>query len=310
MALETYSLLREIQNHEAISGAALGDRFGVSRAAISKRLKELDELVETFPSKGYALRSGYQLLRLEAVIALQYHHPDWLIDTRLEVGSTNSILVAEARAGDARPKILLAERQTAGRGRRGREWQQPIGTGLSFSLRWQFDAGFNVLSGLSLAVGVWVAEVLQQFGFDISLKWPNDLYYNQAKLGGVLVEVDGDVDGPVTVVVGVGINLLKTPTVDQRVTHLNCYDKDELFVALSNRLIRGLMNYEETGFRPLRDGWMNRALWMNELVTVSSAANQQQGTLKGVDSDGSLIVLIGDELVHFSGGELSLRGTS
>ena len=310
MALETYSLLREIQNHDAISGAALGERFGVSRAAISKRLKELDELVETFPSKGYALRSGYQLLRQEAVIALQHHHPEWLVDTRLEVDSTNSILVAEARAGDARPKILLAERQTAGRGRRGRAWQQPIGTGLSFSLRWQFEAGFNVLSGLSLAVGVWVAEVLQQFGFDTQLKWPNDLYFNQAKLGGVLVEVDGDVDGPVTVVVGVGINLLKVPNVDQRVTHLNCYEKDELFVALSNRLIRGLMNYEETGFGSLKDSWMSRALWMNESVTVSSVSNQQQGTLKGVDSDGSLIVAVGGELVHFSGGELSLRGAS
>jgi biotin-(acetyl-CoA carboxylase) ligase len=70
------------------------------------------------------------------------------------------------------------------------------------------------------------------------------------------------------------------------------------------------MNYEKYGFRSLQDTWMSRALWMNESVAISSASNQQQGTLRGVDSDGSLIVAMGDELVHFSGGELSLRGGS
>ena len=310
MALDTYTLLREIQGHDAISGAALGERFGVSRAAVSKRLKDLDEVVEAFPSKGYAIRAGRQFVSLEAVEALKQYHPSWRIETLLELSSTNSFLVAAARSGDITPQVLLAERQTAGRGRRGRSWEQPLGTGLSFSVRWQFEAGFNVLSGLSLAVGVWVAEVLQQFGFEMQLKWPNDIYYQGAKLGGVLVEVDGDVDGPVTVVVGVGLNLLQTPNIDQPVTCLECQRKDELFVALANRFIQGLGQYEEKGFTCYRDGWTARALWLGQHVAVTSISQSVEGQLIGVDNDGALMLECNGKPVRFSGGEVSLRKMS
>jgi BirA family biotin operon repressor/biotin-[acetyl-CoA-carboxylase] ligase len=121
-----------------------------------------------------------------------------------ETGSTNSDLL-EACRQDAAPQLLVAETQTAGRGRMGRQWQSQTGEALTFSLAWPLQPG-TPLDGLSLAVGVALAEALDPAGSQLRLKWPNDLWLEGRKLGGVLIETLIQPQGPQAVVVGVGLN--------------------------------------------------------------------------------------------------------
>lgn len=307
MAIDNYSLLKYLQANGITSGELLGEVFGVSRAAISKRLKSLDSVVESIPAKGYQLKSGCHFVTDEALVALSQRYPNVKFDTQLQLPSTNTELIAQARAGDTSPAVLVAELQTSGRGRRGRVWQQPLGTGLSFSLRWSFDGGFNILAGLSLSVGLWIAEALSELNYEIELKWPNDLYLNGAKLGGILVEVEGDANGPVTVVVGVGINLTSVPDVGQKVSCLGDVDKDEVLLRIVRHCFDGLSTFDHSGFAPLRTLWMERALWMDRPVSVISGENVRTGVYRGVTDRGELLFDEAGVIKELSGGEISLR---
>jgi len=307
MAVDNYSLIRYLQANGTTSGEHLGEIFGVSRAAISKRMKLLDDVVERIPAKGYQLVSGRSFVSNEAVNALTMRFNDIEVTSVLSVGSTNSELMSQARAGAHSPALLVAELQTEGRGRRGKQWLQPCGTGLSFSLRWTFSGGFNILSGLSLSVGLWVASALDALGFSAELKWPNDIYLNGAKLGGVLVEVEGDANGPVTVIIGIGLNVTEAPTVEQAASCLGEVDKDELLVRVVGQCVQGLKEFEEMGFGPLRDRWLSRALWLNQPVTVVSGLSQRHGIYRGVTERGELCFEEDASEFVLSGGEISLR---
>jgi BirA family transcriptional regulator, biotin operon repressor / biotin---[acetyl-CoA-carboxylase] ligase len=125
-----------------------------------------------------------------------------------ETGSTNTDLL-EACRHDAAPQLLVAERQTAGRGRLGRSWLSAPGASLTFSLAWPLPS--SSLDGLSLAVGSSLAAALDPQGLLLKLKWPNDLWLQSRKLGGVLIETTGHGAAPCSVVIGVGINVLALP---------------------------------------------------------------------------------------------------
>lgn len=307
MILDNYTLVKYLQTHGITSGELLGEVFGVSRAAISKRLKSLDDVVESIPAKGYQLKRGCHFVTDEALVALSQYYPNVKFDAQLQLPSTNTELITQARDGDTSRAILIAELQTSGRGRRGRVWQQPLGTGLSFSLRWSFDGGFNVLAGLSLSVGLWIAEALSELNSDIELKWPNDLYLDGAKLGGILVEVEGDANGPVTVVIGIGINLTAVPEVGQKVSCLGDVDKDEVLLRIVRHCFEGLSAFEHGGFAPLRASWMERALWLDRPVSVISGDNVRTGVYRGVTDRGELLFEEAGVINELSGGEISLR---
>lgn len=191
------------------SGEALAEAFGLSRAALAKRVARLADWqlqVEARQGLGYRLSSPMERLdtaRVQAAV------PGWRVTVEAVTDSTSTQVMAAAPAAD--PQVVLAEMQTGGRGRRGRSWVSPFGTQLALSVAWSFDAMPPQLGALPLAVGVCCAEVLRSFGLaDVGLKWPNDILVGERKLGGILLEHRGEAAGGCRIVIGIGLNLSLT----------------------------------------------------------------------------------------------------
>lgn len=213
------SLLSLLVDGEWHSGEALGEAFGISRAAIWKQLQQLQAaglVVDSERGKGYRLSHPLQLLdgdQIRSGLSAAASRLLSDLDIEFSIDSTNSRAMKLVAAGqvdgqDCSGRALFAEQQTAGRGRRGRTWVSPLGRNIYSSLIWRFASGAAALSGLSLAVGVAAVKALEQIGYtDIELKWPNDLLWRGRKLGGILLEMSGDAAGPCDVVIGIGINL-------------------------------------------------------------------------------------------------------
>jgi BirA family biotin operon repressor/biotin-[acetyl-CoA-carboxylase] ligase len=212
MHAETLDLLRLLADASFHSGAALERELGAAPATIQRSLRELEHLglkLVRVPGRGYRLAEPYDCLDAAAVRAQlgpqARHFQLELLDA---CASTNTLLLERARGGAPSGSVIACELQSAGRGRRGNSWQSGLGGSLTFSLLWRFAQGAAGLSGLSLAVGVAVARALAAAGVaEVQLKWPNDLLHAGRKLGGILIELHGDAQGPTAAVIGVGVNV-------------------------------------------------------------------------------------------------------
>lgn len=241
------------------------------------------------------------------------HLPEgWAIDVRASCTSTNSLLLEDA--GGA-PRVLVALEQTAGRGRRGRAWTAHAGDSLTFSLRYRFAVRADALAGLSLVVGVALADALAAGGSaGIALKWPNDLMRAGGKLGGVLIELTSAQAGSTTAVIGVGINLALPPS-----DHYACPpaalfdltpDRERWLVtaaALIDALAAALPLFAEGGFAAFADRWNHYNLHAGQPVTVSGERLTLHGICIGADRDGALLLDTGHGIERVLAGDVSLR---
>ena len=322
----TFSVLRLLDDGEFHSGVTIARNLGVSRASVSNALQGLDEVglvVHKVHGRGYRLPGPVQWLEQGVIL----RHLDKEAKTfRLEIldtaESTNSLLLQKAAmemsSGDGSVHVVATELQTGGRGRRGREWHSGLGDGLTFSLLWRFQQGANLLSGLSLAVGVAIARVLQSFGIrGTVLKWPNDVLFHYRKLAGILIELQGDMLGPTVAVIGIGMNLKLSDCikarVDQGATDLfsiigGMPDRNKLLAALLAELVTVLREFERQGFAPFREEWVHYHGFENKCVTVHLPDGSiQEGVVHGVGEDGSLRLLTPTGNHSYSGGEITLR---
>src|SRR5262245_12061948 len=211
MGVARFSLVRILADGKPHSFEQIGRTLGLSRNEVSALIGELEALgVRAHASgDGCALAEPadlYDASRLAERLALE--SPGLSLELLDECPSTNSALAGRARAGAAHGTVLACERQTAGRGRRGNAWVSAVGGSVTFSVLWRFSRSAGALSGLGLAVAVGAAEALEKLGArGASLKWPNDLLHEGSKLGGILIETEGDAAGRVAAVVGVGVNV-------------------------------------------------------------------------------------------------------
>ena len=235
------------------------------------------------------------------------------------VDSTSSELFRRAATSDVHRHVLAAESQTAGRGRRGARWTSVPGGSLTFSLGWRFEQGAGSLSALPLAVGLALAIALERHRFrGIELKWPNDLIHNDAKLGGVLVELSGDAAGPSLAIIGIGLNV-RLPHAARRgiaqpVTDLatiapeRSVDRNTLLARLLAEQVRMLEAYATSGFASIRAAWQDRHAFRAKPVQVLLPdGSSASGTVAGVDTDGALVLESGGRALRFVSGEVSLR---
>ncbi|WP_323847300.1 bifunctional biotin--[acetyl-CoA-carboxylase] ligase/biotin operon repressor BirA [Microbulbifer magnicolonia] len=318
-------VLNLLADGEVHSGESLGAALGVSRAAVWKQLQKLERYglaLESVKGRGYRLPGGLNLLSSEAITAgLAPASRDLLRQLILcdEVDSTNAQLLARLERGCGHGVAMFAERQTAGRGRRGRNWISPFGGGINLSVGWQFSGGVQLLEGLSLAVGVALARALAEFEVpDVRLKWPNDVWCRGRKLAGVLLELSGDLTDRCAVVVGIGLNVglrgESPAAIDQPWIDLHSVrpgiDRNRLAAAMLNQLLPLLQAYPERGFGAYREAWLALDQFAGRPVRLQSATREWCGTAAGVDRSGALILDMDGEQRLFHGGEVSLREVS
>jgi BirA family biotin operon repressor/biotin-[acetyl-CoA-carboxylase] ligase len=233
------------------------------------------------------------------------------------IDSTNAEALRRITAGAGSGLVCVAEQQTAGRGRRGRDWVSPFAGNLYLSVVWEFARGATALEGLSLAVGVAVTEALARCAVvDLKLKWPNDILHEGSKLGGILIEMVGGTTGSCQAVIGIGINVSMPESaageIDQdwtdisRIAHTTP-GRNELLAALLDELLPMLPAFEQEGFGPLQARWSERDAFAGCPVVVHSGPQQVAGIARGVDDSGALLLDVGDQVQTFHGGEVSLR---
>lgn len=229
--------------------------------------------------------------------------------------STNLVLLEKAAQFHQHGRVVWAGLQTAGRGRRGRQWLSDPDCSLTFSLLWRFGKEAS-LAGLSLAVGLAVVQALEDLGYQgLGLKWPNDIWLFGRKLGGVLIELAFDSEG-VSAVIGVGMNLRLHPdwpqVIDQDVASLDMAaippPGEILLGTVLRRLGHVLQSFEQQGFAPLCGSWNKRNALHGLPVKVSSESGALQGICGDSREDGALALLSsGCDTLWVSGGDLSLR---
>jgi len=236
------------------------------------------------------------------------------IDVLPSCDSTNAALLSRAEAGAPSGTVVIAEEQTAGRGRRGRSWFASPGDSLTFSLLWRFAPG-TAPAGLSLAVGVAVARALQKVGAgETALKWPNDILKDRRKLGGILIEL---VPGaPHAAVIGIGINLRLPSGMPEDVraastaigTNGNAVEENDLLAALLGELLATLETFANLGFAAIRPEWMTRHAFQDVRVVLSTDFGPPgEGICRGVDTDGALLLEVDGRIERILSGEVSLR---
>ena len=318
-------IVRLLADGDLHSGEQLAAHLGISRAAAWKAVRKTAEVLdldlESVRGRGYRLRSPLELLddaairrALPAPVQAQIGH----IEVLPVVDSTNSWLMQRARDGAPGGIVCLAERQSEGRGRRGRAWVSPFGANVYLSLLWRYPLAPAQLGGLSLAAGVAVARALAAVGlFDVGLKWPNDLHWQRRKLAGLLLEVAGESQGPSHVVVGVGLNLTLDPAraaaIDQPWTDLTAalgaggYCRNAVVASLIVELCAALQRYGTDGLAPFLADWQRLDAYLGEVVDLVVGDRRISGVHAGIDASGALLLEVDGRLQSFHGGEVSLR---
>lgn len=321
---QTHDVLAFLADGRFHSGAELGAHLGISRSAVWKHVQRIGRWgleVHAVRGRGYRLSAPLDLLDPRAILAeLPVVARELLtsLEVHTELESTNRQLRPVPGSGPSSGRVCLAERQTGGRGRRGRPWVSPFAAHIYLSTSWRFGCSAAALSGLSLAVGVATAQALATAGAaQVGLKWPNDLVWQSRKLGGILLELFGEASGPCDVVVGVGVNVaMPAPSaslVDQPWTDLRailgdaCPGRNRIAAVLIGELLQALTHYERFGLEPFLEGWRQRDIAAGKDVELQLAQQRISGTALGVDESGALLVRTGADTLRFASGEISMR---
>ncbi|WP_215786782.1 bifunctional biotin--[acetyl-CoA-carboxylase] ligase/biotin operon repressor BirA [Pantoea dispersa] len=310
--LKLVALLADGEFH---SGEQLGEALGMSRAAVNKHIQTLKSWgldVYTVTGKGYSLPAPIQLLNEEAILA-HLHQADLAVIPVID--STNQYLLDrmdQLNSGYA----CIAEYQQAGRGRRGRKWFSPFGANLYMSMYWRLEQGPAAAMGLSLVIGIVMAEVIQSLGAaDVRVKWPNDLYLQDRKLAGILVELTGKTGDAAQIVMGAGINLVMrgegTAEINQGWINLQEagieINRNELAARLINRLREALPLFERDGLAPFVGRWEALDNFIHRPVKLLIGDREVHGIACGIDKQGGLLLEQDGEIKSWVGGEISLR---
>lgn len=317
-------LLRQLADGRFHSGQQLAQALDVSRSAVWKQIQRLESdlglVISAVRGRGYRLSAPLELLDEGRV-------RDELGETGRELldamhllpttTSTNSCASADPPLASGCARVWLAEHQTEGRGRRGREWVSAFGENLYISIAWRFDLPMTELAGLSLVVGVVVAEVLGHLGLEgHSLKWPNDVLVAERKLSGILVEVSGEADGPSTAVLGVGVNFRLPEAhgarIDQPWTDLSQVSRvrisrNRMAGILIDRLILACLLFSTERLNPFIGRWERFDGLIGQPVRIIRGEQSIEGIYRGITSSGAMVLEDGSGRSEHHAGEVSLR---
>lgn len=323
-------ILAILADAEFHSGTEIAKKIGISRAAICKQISNFEKLgIECYAVKGKGYRLAYPLqLLLKSKIEQNLNSTTKTLITTLEVhdciNSTNRYLVDKSQADNSYKtkqlgQVCFAEYQTAGKGRIGKKWVSPFGNNLYFSILWCFNNA-SAINGLSLAIGVAVIRALNECGIDeVGLKWPNDIYWQEKKLAGILIEVSGETTGHCRTVIGLGLNFYlpencaKSITQDwvdlsQILTENPAKLRNKLAATLLNYLMPSIANFEKDTFKNYLKEWRQYDCMQGKLAHVHMGKQMFTGIIKGIDDNGCLLLTDNQgEIKSFTSAEVSLR---
>jgi BirA family biotin operon repressor/biotin-[acetyl-CoA-carboxylase] ligase len=318
----------ELSDGQFHSGEDLAQALGVSRSAVWKAVKSLRDLGATLHAvrnRGYRLAKSSEPLAAERILeklSEAVRKRVRSLEVAWTVGSTNTELLSRANPPNGTSEVMLAEYQTAGRGRRGRAWLAPPGGAICLSLSWTFRDVPADLGALGLVIGVCELRALHELGVTgAKLKWPNDLLVDERKLGGILIELRAESDGPACVVIGIGLNVaLGAPLLakiaetgiaatDLVTAGLAEPSRNAVAGALVDSCVRGLLEFERDGLRPFVENWRDSDALQGKMVDVRGAVGEvTRGLARGVDLHGALLVETAEEgLKKFVSGDVSVR---
>lgn len=313
-------LLHLLASQDYVSGEWIGQELGISRSGVWKQLQQLREVGVPIDSiRGRGHRLGFDALSASGLEkSLSVTGAPVQVEHHFSIDSTNQRALS-LEGPLATPHLIVAEQQTAGRGRRGRDWHSPWGENLYFSYAFDWLGPIEKLSGLSLVVGLAVADVVStQVGISgVGLKWPNDVLVNGKKTSGILIELQGRPDEGCRVVVGVGVNvnmqasdLQASQVIDQPWTSLAIergrrLERLDCLVKLVKSIQLHLVDFFEAGLEGMVSCWNQYDIFAGENVTQKGVAEPVQGVGMGVDVSGAYQVMLDGNIEKITIGELS-----
>jgi len=322
-------LIKSLATGQFVSGQMLGEELGISRTAIAKHIKALTEMgldIYSVTGKGYKLAQPLHLLEKERINELLVndftsHSSNKLHSVQIEVhsliDSTNDYLMRRLPNQLSQGQVCLAEYQSAGRGRRGRQWISPFGSQIYLSMYWYLEQGLSAAMGLSLVTALAVSDAVKAHsGVQVQLKWPNDIYLEGVKLAGILIDLEGQALEPSHSVIGIGLNL-KMPEesgklIEQKWTDLQSHsdveiDRNALSAKLVSCLYQRLQQHQQSGLTPMLDEWHAHDAFLNKRVKLITGERTTHGICRGVNNQGALLLEVDGQVKPVYGGEVSLR---
>jgi BirA family transcriptional regulator, biotin operon repressor / biotin---[acetyl-CoA-carboxylase] ligase len=318
----------ELSDGQFHSGEDLAQALGVSRSAVWKAVESLRDLGATLHAvrnRGYRLAKSSEPLAAERILEKlsdDVRERVRSLEVAWTVGSTNTELLSRENPPNGLSEVMLAEYQTAGRGRRGRAWLAPPGGAICLSLSWTFTHVPADLSALGLVIGVCELRALRGLGVSgAQLKWPNDVLVSERKLGGILIELRAESGGPACVVIGIGLNVALGAPLLAKIAETGIAATDLITAglaepsrnavagALIDSCVRGLLEFERDGLRPFIENWRDADALQGKMVDVKGAVGEvTRGLARGVDLHGALLVETPEEgLKKFVSGDVSVR---
>lgn len=315
-------LINALAEGSFVSGQELGDKLNISRTAVSKHINALNEMgldIYSVTGKGYKLAQPLNLLSKESIVSsLPNTKAAPIIEVHSLIDSTNSYLLRRLPNQVSQGQVCLAEYQSAGRGRRGRQWVSPFGSQIYMSMYWYLDQGLSAAMGLSLVTALAVSDaVFALTDIKVQLKWPNDIYLDGVKLAGILIDLEGQALEPSHSVIGIGLNLNMPEqiagSIDQQWTDLqshygNAIDRNKLSAYLIHYLLQRLEQLNAEGLSSMVAQWHEQDFYLNKKVKLLTGERVTKGICRGINNQGALMLEIEGELKAIYGGEVSLRG--
>ncbi len=324
MPAREYEIVKILADGEIHSGQELADKAGTSRTAVWKHINKIRAkqiAVRAVKGKGYQLSSPVELL--ESVCILKNFEPGVHcpqpcdLEIHYSLDSTNQYLLDKLSNGPIHTHTVLAEHQLHGRGRSNNRWESGLGAGIYLSIGWHYSLMPRQFPAMSLAIGAVLATLLSEtLNKPVGLKWPNDLVYKGAKLGGILIESKGQHAGTMDVIIGIGLNVVLNQSIEERVPQ-DIIDlksitgktpsRNELASKLISVIFKLLSEYPENGFDFYKSDWREKDVVRGKQVRLNMGGVLIEGTAVDVDDSGSLIMDINGVQETFTSGELSLR---
>ena len=317
-------ILNILSDGQFHSGTEIGNRLGISRAAVNKAVNTIAQggmEIHRVSGRGYRLAEPQRPIDRDEILKYLESSPgDY--DDRLhvfdEIDSTSNFLIGLDSNTGYPGAVAVTESQTGGRGRRGRTWVATPYSNIMMSMLWRYEAGPAAIAGLSLAAGVAIVESLEEFGITgAGLKWPNDVLWQDRKLAGLLLDVQGEANGPTRVVLGLGVNVqvgeedarqIDQPWVDLRSIVNDVIDRNRLTAILIKRLEQMFADFASSGLAGFLPRWQQVHLYHGQAVRILRGNDELEGVVTGIDETGAIQVR--DENGHiqaFHSGEISLR---